>query len=346
MRFNQLPDSNLQVSAICLGTMTFGEQNTFSESQRIMDLAVDLGINFLDTAELYAIPRKEATQGASEQHIGKWMQARKNRNQLILATKIAGPSPNLEYIRNPLGYHPAQLQDAIDKSLQRLQTDYIDLYQLHWPERHTNMFGDLGYRHDPMETWEENFLEILQEMDRQIKAGKIRYFGLSNETPWGLMRFLELARKHDLPRPITLQNPYNLLNRTFEIGLAEIAMRESVALLPYSPLAFGMLTDKYHQTTAPADARLTLFPQMARYSSPQSKEAAAKYLALAQAHGLELPQMAIAYLLAQPFNGSVIIGATREEQLQQNVKSLELTLSEEVLQGIEQIHGAHPNPAP
>lgn len=327
--------------------MTFGEQNTAAEGHEQLDYALDQGINFIDTAELYSVPGRQETQGSTERIIGTWLAQRQQRDRVVLATKIVGPSPGLVYIRNPLDFSPASIQAAIEGSLQRLQTDYIDLYQLHWPERKMNMFGKRGFEYDPNDPWVDNFLEVLHSMAGLIQAGKVRHFGLSNESPWGLMRWLQLAEQHGLPRAVSIQNPYSLLNRLFEVGLAEIALRESAGLLAYSPLAFGLLSDKHHQAGEDlSQTRLARFKQLSRYNSEQSRQAAQQYHALATQHGLSLAQMALAFVNTRPFVTSNIIGATSLAQLRENIASIDLTLSEEVLAGIEAIHRAIPDPAP
>lgn len=346
MEYRPLGKTDLRVSLICLGTMTWGEQNSESEGHAQLDYAIDNGINFIDTAELYAIPSRKATQGSTERIIGTWLRNRSDRDKIILASKIVGPASNLTYIRDPLDFSPASIRTALEGSLRRLQTDYIDLYQLHWPERKNNRFGVRGYRHDSDDPWEDNFLEVLQTVQELIDEGKIRYFGVSNETPWGLMRLLHLSEMHGLPRLVSIQNPYSLLNRTFEIGLAEIAIREQTGLLAYSPLAFGLLSGKYHRGTARSDSRIHKFPQMSRYNGDRSKEAAGKYLRIAEAHGLNMTQMALAYINSRPFLTSNIIGATSMEQLQENINSIHLQLDDEVLKAIEEVHDSVPNPAP
>jgi len=345
MEYQQLGHTDLNVSRICLGTMTWGRQNTEAEGHQQLDYALDRGINFIDTAEMYSVPGSRETQGSTERIIGAWIAARRNRARFVLATKVTGPS-GMTWIRDPLRFDPDSLRVALEGSLQRLQTDYVDLYQLHWPERNVNNFGQRGYVHDPDEKWEDNFLDILQTMQRFVDEGKIRYFGVSNETPWGLMRFLQLAGQHDLPRCVSIQNPYSLLNRTFEVGLAEIAMREHCGLLAYSPLAFGLLSGKYHRGGDTERSRINLFPQMSRYNSEQAHKAAEKYLRIAEAHDLNPAQMALAYINSRPFLTSNIIGATTMEQLRENIDSVEVHLSPEVLEEIEEVHKLIPDPAP
>ena len=345
MEKRQLGRTDLDVTALCLGTMTWGEQNDESEAFDQMDCAKAAGINFVDTAEMYPVPPKPETYATTERYIGNYFKARGNRADWILASKIAGPGNGISHIRDgKLKMNRQHIVAALDASLQRLQTDWIDLYQLHWPERSTNFFGQLGYHHQDQDfTPIEETLEVL---DQQVKAGKIRHIGLSNETPWGTMKFLQLAESRGWPRAASIQNPYNLLNRTFEVGLAEIAMREQCGLLAYSPLAFGMLSGKYEQGARPAGARLTLFSRFARYAKPESQAACSRYVALAREHGLDPAQMALAYVTQQPFITSNIIGATSIEQLESNLASSELRLSAEVLESIEAIHTAQPNPAP
>ncbi|MGV8919307.1 MAG: NADP(H)-dependent aldo-keto reductase [Pseudomonas sp.] len=345
MEYRQLGRTDLKVSALCLGTMTWGEQNSEPEAFAQIERAKAAGINFMDTAEMYPVPPKADTYATTEKFIGNWFKARGDRADWILASKIAGPGNGIDYIRDgKLKHNRDHVAAAVDASLKRLQTDYIDLYQLHWPERSTNYFGQLGYTHK-----EEEFtpiLEILQALDEQVKAGKIRHIGLSNETPWGTMKFLALAQAHGLPRAASIQNPYNLLNRSFEVGLAEVAIREECGLLAYSPLAFGMLSGKYENGARPAKGRLSLYSRFTRYFNPQSEAACARYVALAREHGLDPAQMALAFVTGRPFVTSNIIGATSLEQLDSNIASFELKLSDEVLEGIAAIQKDQPNPAP
>ena len=345
MEHRQLGRSDLKVSALCLGSMTWGEQNSEAEGFAQIDRARAAGINFLDTAEMYPVPPRSDSYGATERIIGNYLKARGNRADWILASKVAGPGNGIDYIRGgQLKHNRAHISAAVDASLKRLQTDWIDLYQLHWPERSTNFFGQLGYRHQ-----EQGFTplqETLEALGEQIAAGKIRHIGLSNETPWGTMKFLQLADGLGLARAVSIQNPYNLLNRTFEVGLAEVAIREQCGLLAYSPLAFGMLSGKYADGARPEGARITRFSRFTRYTNPQSQSACARYVALAREHGLDPAQMALAFVTRQPFVTSNIIGATSLEQLESNLGSIDLQLSAEVLEGIEAIHREQPNPAP
>jgi aryl-alcohol dehydrogenase-like predicted oxidoreductase len=346
MIYSNLPHTDIEVSKICLGTMTWGNQNTEEEAHEQMDYAVDQGINFFDTAELYPIPAHPDRYADTERIIGTWFQKNGNRDRIVLASKIAGKAEMSKFIRTT-GFTPESIRNAVDGSLERLQTDYIDLYQLHWPERNTNYFGQRGYEHDASDHWKDNIHEVLQALRELIRNGKIRHLGISNETPWGTMRFLMESKVHaSLPRAITIQNPYNLLNRLFEVGLSEIAMREKVGLLAYSPLAFGTLTGKYLGGMRPATSRIVLFPQYDRYSGETAVRATEKYHKLAKENGLSMTQMALAFVNSRPFVTSNIIGATSMEQLKQNIGSIDLKLGDEVLKGIEEIHDTIPNPAP
>ena len=346
MEYRELGNTGTDVSVICLGTMTYGEQNTAAEAFEQMDYALTEGVNFFDTAELYAIPPRAETYGRTEEIIGDWLHARKNRDKIVLASKIAGPGEGwVDHIRGgKTRYNRAHIEAALNGSLQRLKTDYIDLYQLHWPERKTNFFGPLGYspKADSFTPIEET-LEVLADL---IQAGKIRYIGLSNETPWGVSKYLMAADKLGLPRVVSVQNPYSLLNRSYEVGLAEISWREQCGLLAYSPLGFGVLSGKYLHGASPDGARLTLFPDYSRYSSPQALSATEKYVELAHAHGLNPTQMALAYVNSRHFLTSTIIGATSMEQLKINISSIEVHLADETLDEIEAIHTQHPNPSP
>lgn len=345
MIYSKLGNTDIEVSKICLGTMTFGEQNSEQEAHEQLDYAVDHEVNFVDTAELYAVPSTPENNGKTEQYIGSWI-AKGNRDKIVLATKVTGPSANLHYISKNLGFSRERIMEAVEKSLTQLQTDYIDLYQLHWPERRVNFFGVRGYKHDPNEKWEDNFVSVLEVMDELIKAGKIRHWGLSNETPWGAMKYIHYADKQNLPKPVSIQNPYSLLNRTYEVGLAEVSMRENIGLLPYSPMAFGLLSGKYHKKTdKPAD-RLNQFKQMSRYNSDNSYEATAKYLEIAEKHNLSLAQMSLAFINQQSFVTSNIIGATTMDQLKENIDSAKVVLDKSILKEIEAVHDLIPNPAP
>lgn len=344
MQYNKLPHSTLEISKICLGTMTFGEQNTEQDAFSQLDYALERGVNFIDTAEMYPVPPKANTQGSTEQYIGNWLKKSGKREKVVLATKIAGPR-NVPYIRDNMSLDRRNIHQAIDDSLQRLQTDYVDLYQLHWPQRRTNCFGQLNYPY-PDEHEEVTLIETLESMADLIKAGKVRYIGVSNETPWGVMTLLRLAEKHELPRIVSIQNPYNLLNRSFEIGLSEISHYEGVQLLAYSPLAFGCLSGKYLNNARPDGARCSLFERFVRYFTPQGIQATEAYVNLAREHGLDPAQMALAFVNQRPFVGSNIIGATNLEQLKSNIDSLDVVLSEELLQGLQEIGTTYSNPCP
>lgn len=346
MQQNRLGQSDISVSRICLGTMTWGEQNSEAEAHLQLDAALDFGVNFIDTAEMYPVPPMASTYGETERCIGSWLKARNNRDQVVLATKVMSRSDDLTYVRDGLVRLDHQnIHAALDASLARLQTDYIDLYQLHWPDRKTNYFGQLGYtcpETDDSVPIEET-LQILADI---VRSGKVRHIGISNETPWGAMRFLQLAETRGMPRVVSIQNPYNLLNRTFEVGLAEISHREQLGLLAYSPLAFGTLSGKYLNGAQPADGRLTRYSRFSRYTGEIAQLAIAEYVALAKQHNLDPTQMALAYLHSRPFISSTIIGATTMTQLRRNLNSIDLTLNDEVIAGIEAVHQRYPNPCP
>lgn len=346
MHYHRIPHSSLEISTLGLGTMTFGEQNSEADAHEQLDYAVSQGVNLIDVAEMYPVPPRPETQGLTETYVGNWLKQRANREKLVIATKVSGPSRN-----NDAGIRPNQMldrrniRDALDASLKRLQTDYIDLYQVHWPQRATNCFGKLGY------TWTDNavpvtLLETLEALTEFQRAGKIRYIGVSNETPWGVMRYLQLAEKHDLPRIVTIQNPYSLVNRSFEVGLAEITQREGVELLAYSCLGFGTLTGKYLNGAKPAGARNTLFSRFTRYSGEQTQHAVAAYVDVAKRHNLDPAQMALAFVRRQPFVASTLLGATTLEQLKTNLESLHLDLSEEVIEELEVVNRVYTYPAP
>lgn len=346
MIYSELGTSGIKVSKICLGTMTFGEQNTEKDGHEQLDYALEQGVNFIDTAELYAVPTKPETQGSTETIIGTWIAKRKRRDDFVLASKIAGPSPNLKYIRDPLHINPEQIVIALEGSLKRLQTDYLDLYQLHWPERHTNYFGKLGFKYSANDPWVDNFHEVLECLQGLVKAGKIRQIGISNETPWGFSHFNQLSEKFDLPKMQSVQNPYSLLNRTYEVGMAEMSIRNQAGLLAYSPMGFGMLSGKYHNDEKPKDGRLTLYTRTDRYNGERSYSATEAYLKLAKDNGLTLAQMSLAFVNQQPFLTSTIIGATKMSQLKENIDSVNVKLDKDLIKAINKIHEANPNPAP
>ncbi len=344
MKYNKLGKSDIEVSKICLGTMTFGQQNTETEAHEQLNYAFENGVNFIDTAEMYAVPGTQETQGLTEKYIGTWLKDRSDRDKIVLATKITGPSV-MTWIRNGKGYQPEVMMEALNNSLKRLQTDYVDLYQLHWPMRKMNMFSVRGVT-DIDHQWEDNFQQILEALDGLIKSGKVRHVGISNENPWGMSRYLHLSEMHGLPRMASIQNPYNLLNRTFEVGLSEMAIREKCGLLAYSPMAFGLLSGKMHKKLDTPNDRWNQFPQMARYRSENSWEATARYLKIAEDNGMTLAEMSLAWVSSRPFVTSNIIGATNMDQLKENIGSAEIELSEDVLNAIEEVHKVIPNPAP
>ncbi len=347
MKYRQLGHTDIDVSVIGLGTMTFGEQNTEAEAFEQMDYALAQGVNLFDTAELYSIPPRPETYGATETIIGRWLKARGTRDRIVLASKIAGPGESwVDHIRGGrTRFDRKHIEAALEGSLRRLQTDCIDLYQLHWPERKTNFFGQLGYTPETDEDFTP-FAETLAALAAQVQAGKIRYIGLSNETPWGVMRFLAAAEQLGLPRVVSVQNPYSLLNRSYEVGLAEVSWREGCGLLAYSPLGFGVLSGKYLHGARPEGARITRWPDYTRYSNPQAEAATAAYVQLARDHGLDPAQMALAFVNTRPFLTSTLIGATNMDQLQANIASIDIELPASVIEGIEAIHRAHPNPSP
>lgn len=345
MKYTTLPHTNIKVSKICLGTMTWGNQNTEADGHAQLDYALEQGVNFIDTAEMYPVPASPESQGTTSKIIGTWLKKTGNRDKIVLASKIVGrPSDYTAHIRTT-GLSGNAIEDAINTELKRLQTDYIDLYQIHWPERDTNTFSIRDYKHNPDDAWQDNFNEVLHALEEQIKAGKIRHVGMSNEKAWGAMRFLEESKNHNLPRMKTIQNAYSLINRIFEGDMAEISVRENLGLLAYSPMAFGVLSGKYIKGTAADNARLKLFPRFARYSSDACTEATKRYLKIAEENNITLAQMSLAFVTQQPFVTSNIIGATSLEQLKENIESIQITLYEDVLKLINEIHAEIPNPA-
>ncbi len=344
MQYAPLGNSELNVSRICLGTMTFGEQNTEAEAHDQLDCALSHGINFIDAAEMYPVPCREETQGRTEQYIGTWLKKSGRRNDVILASKVAGPGM-MPYLRDGPQLTPDHIEAALEASLKRLQTDCIDLYQVHWPARNTNFFGKLGYESDPEES-ATPIEETYACLAKVVEQGKVRYVGVSNETPWGVMQYQSLARAHGWPGVISVQNPYSLLNRTYEIGLAEISHRENIGLLAYSPLGFGVLSGKYLDGKAPADARLSRYTYFDRYTGDVAVQATRAYVELARKNGHTPAQMALAFVNSQPFVASNIIGATSLQQLEEDIGSIDLTLSNEVMEEIEELHGHWPNPCP
>ncbi len=346
MNYKKLGNSDLKVSTICLGTMTWGEQNTQEEAFEQMDYALDQDVSFWDTAELYSVPPKEKTFGHTEIIIGNWFKKTKKRNKIILASKVAGPMR--AYLRGGgNNYGINKMTEAVNESLKRLQTDYIDLYQLHWPERNTNMFGKLGYEHkDDNDAWNK-FEDVLGNLNKFIDAGKVREIGLSNETPWGVSKFLDLSKEKKLPRMMSVQNPYNLLNRTYEVGLAEISIREQIGLLAYSPLASGYLSGKYRNNQMPKNSRIERDGDFwTRYEKPNTNKAVDKYYEIAKKYQLDLAQMSLKFCEIQPFVTSVIIGATTMEQLKTDIESVNVNLSEEIIKEINEVQKIYPNPCP
>ena len=344
MKYTILPNTELQVSKVCLGTMTFGEQNSETDAHSQLDFAIERGINFIDTAEMYPIAAREDTLGSTEKYIGNWLKKSVKRSDLVIATKIAGPNRKMEYIRNPLDFSKKSILQAVDQSLSNLQTDYIDLYQMHWPERVMNMFGQRGV--SKIDThWQENFFEVLTVLDQLIKIGKIKHIGVSNENPYGVMKYISQSEKYNLPRIVSIQNPFSLLNRLYEIGLSEIGMREKVGLLAYSPLGFGFLTGKHLDSIIP-ESRLGLFPQFSRYSNENCIKATKLYKELANQNELSLTQMALAFVNQQDFVTATIIGATTMEQLNENINAFDVVLSAEIINEINKIQELFPNPAP
>ena len=345
MNYKKLGNSDIDVSTICLGTMTWGEQNTQSEGFEQMDYALDQGVNFWDTAEIYSIPPKEETFGDTEVIIGNWFEKTKKRNDVILASKVCGPMR--EYVRgggNQFG--KKNITEALEGSLRRLKTDYIDLYQLHWPERKTNFFGKLGYEHDDINEWTK-FEDILESLQQFIEAGKIRHIGLSNETAWGLSKFLKISKDMELPRMLSVQNPYNLLNRTYEIGLAEMSIRDQAGLLAYSPLACGYLSGKYRDNQVPKNSRIARDGNFwTRYQKPNLNVAVDAYYEISKKYNIDMSQMSLKFIEIQPFVTSVIIGATTMEQLKSNIESVNVNLTNKIIKEINEVQTIYPNPCP
>ena len=344
MNYKKLGNTDLNVSTICLGTMTWGEQNTQNEAFEQMDYSLDNGVNFWDTAELYAVPPKAETYGHTESIIGNWFEKTKKRKDVILASKVGGPSR--KYMRNgENSFTGKNLENALHGSLKRLKTDYIDLYQLHWPERNVNNFGRLGYEHKEND-WNK-FEDVLENLKKFIEEGKIRYVGLSNETPWGVMNYLQLAKDKDLPRMMSIQNPYSLLNRSYEVGLAEVSIRENIGCLSYSPLASGYLTGKYRNKKFPKGSRMERdFDFWTRYRKPNTEEAVELYYNISKKHNLDMSQMSIKFCEIQDFMTSVIIGATTMEQLKTNIESVNVNLTDDVINEINHVQKIYPNPCP
>ena len=347
MIYSKLGHTDIEVSKICLGTMTFGEQNTESEAHDQLNFSLENGVNFIDTAEMYPVPPNAKTQGLTEKYIGSWLKKSNNRHNVIIASKVTGPAPDFSYIRNSLKIDKKNIEQAITKNLQRLNTDYIDLYQIHWPQRQTNYFGQLNYKYSKENINEiiDNLNESYETLNDLVRSGKIRSIGLSNDTSWGAMKFLEISKEKSFEKVVSIQNPYSLLNRSYEINMAEIAEMENIKLLAYSPLGFGMLTGKYINKK-PKNSRLSLFNRFDRYSNKNSKNATIEYVEIAKKYNISPTQLALAFVNQQPFVASNIIGATNLSQLEENINSINVTLDEEILSEIESIHSNQPNPAP
>ena len=346
MKYTKLPNTATKVSKICLGTMTWGNQNTEAEAHEQMDYALEKGVNFFDAAELYPVPANAETYGGTERIIGNWFQKTGNRDKVVLASKIAGGGDYTKHIRTG-GFNKQNITNAIEGSLKRLKTDYLDLYQIHWPDRGVNCFGLRDYPYKTSSKEAENHFEILEALGDFIKQGKIKHIGLSNETPWGTMKYLQASTEYDLPRPVTIQNSYSLIHRGYEVGMSEVSLREEVGLLAYSPLAQGVLSGKYLDGNLPNGARGTLFPRfIARYKNEGSEKAVRKYLEIANKHNLTLSQMSLAFINQLPFVTSNIIGATKMNQLKENIESIYVHLSDEIINEINAVHALIPNPAP
>ena len=354
MKYKKLGTTDLEVSAICLGTMTFGEQNSQIDAFKQMDFAFEKGVNFFDTAEMYPAYPKEETYGKSEEIIGNWIKTKKNRDKIFISTKIASNHPKgigaskLSWIRKGgenLRFDKDNMNKAINDSLKRLKTDYIDLYQLHWPERNVAIFGQLDFKYDPLEKKWTAFEEVLQNLNQLIKSGKIRHVGLSNETPWGIINFLQIAKEKKLPKIVSVQNGYNLVNRVFDIANSEVSMREHCGLLAYSPLAGGRLSGKYSNGEMLKNSRYTLWPQrFSRHHTARGEVAISKYVKIAKKYNIIPSTFANAFVNSRPFVTSNIIGATSIKHLEENINSINISLTKEMLSDIEDIHLSDPNP--
>jgi len=346
MKYRKLGDTDIDVSVICLGTMTWGRQNSEADAHEQLNYAMEQGVNFIDTAELYAVPASEESHRLTEQYIGTWLKDRADRDKIILATKVTGPSAGLKWISENLGFSKERMIDALHKSLDKLQTDYIDLYQLHWPERKSNMFGQRGYTHNADDPWEENFEAVLDTLNEFKKEGKIRHYGISNETPWGAMRWQAACDKKGYSRMVSVQNPFNLLNRLYEVGMAEVSIREKCGLLAYSPMGFGMLSGKYHRKEDKPEDRVNQFKNYTRYSSPACLEAISKYMAIAEKYNIPMAQFSLAFVSSRDFLTANIIGATTMDQLKENIASIDVEITPEILKEINAVQADLPNPAP
>ena len=343
MKYKVLGTSDLSVSSICLGTMTFGEQNSKEEAWEQLDYAVENGVNFIDTAEMYSVPGRAETCGSTERIIGEWLKNSGKRNELILSTKVVGPSPGLKYIRQGPNFEREQVMDAVEGSLKNLKVDCVDLYQYHWPERENNRFGIRIYPFEKNEQWENNLLDRALTMNQLIKAGKIRHWGVSNDSAWGVMKYLQLCKENNLVPPVSIQNAYGLLNRQFEYAMSEVCQFEGIGLMAYSPLAFGALTGKYLEAQRPAGARLSKYSIFNRFLNPNAMAATKAFQKLAKDHQISLVQMALAFVRQQKFVGTTIIGATKIDQLKENIDSAEILLGTEVLSEIEIIFNQFPD---
>jgi aryl-alcohol dehydrogenase-like predicted oxidoreductase len=345
MKFKKLGSTDIDVSLICLGTMTWGTQNSEKDAHEQMDYSLEHGVNFFDTAEIYSVPPTAESYGKTEVMIGNWFEKRKNREKIILASKVAGP--RCDWIRNgENSFNEKRIGEAIDGSLKRLKTDYIDLYQLHWPERSTNCFGVREFNVNEEEKEWNSFESVLQALEKYIKSGKIRNIGMSNETPYGLSRYLELSKNKNLPRMMSVQNPYSLVNRTYEIGMSEISIREKCGLLVYYPLAAGALSGKYRDNQMPKNSRQALFKGWERMINPLAMKAYDEYYKLAKEYNITMVQLAQAFVNSRPFVTSNIIGATTMKQLKENIESIDVELTDEMMDKINLIHNNNPNPAP
>ena len=345
MKFKKLGNTDLDVSLICLGTMTWGTQNTEKDAFEQMDYSVSQGVNFFDTAEIYSVPPTSDSYGKTEVMIGNWFEKRRNRDKIILASKVAGPG--CDWIRGGgNNFDEKKIGEAIDGSLKRLKTDYIDLYQLHWPERSTNFFGRRDYSYNNKEGEWNSFENILDALGRYIKSGKIRYIGMSNETPYGLSRYLEISKNKGAPRMMSVQNPYSLVNRTYEIGMSEISIRQKCGLLVYYPLAAGALSGKYRNGEMPKNSRMALFKGWERHLNPLAMRAYDEYYKLAKDFNLTMVQLAQSFVNSRPFVTSNIIGATTMEQLKENIDSVNIDFTDEMMERVDKIHNENPNPSP
>ena len=345
MKFKKLGNTDLDVSLICLGTMTWGTQNTEKDAFEQMDYSVSQGVNFFDTAEIYSVPPTSDSYGKTEVMIGNWFEKRKNRDKIILASKVAGPG--CDWIRGGgNNFDEKKIGEAIDGSLKRLKTDYIDLYQLHWPERSTNFFGRRDYSYNNKEGEWNSFENILDALGKYIKSGKIRYIGMSNETPYGLSRYLEISKNKGAPRMMSVQNPYSLVNRTYEIGMSEISIRQKCGLLVYYPLAAGALSGKYRNGEMPKNSRMALFKGWERHLNPLAMRAYDEYYKLAKDFNLTMVQLAQSFVNSRSFVTSNIIGATTMEQLKENIDSVNIDFTDEMMERVDKIHNENPNPSP